>query len=77
MSAVTKLRVPRSPGTAERLLTLDEAAAYLRIAAGTLKHWALKGRIDYAKVGKSMRFTQQMLDDYVGSQTVSIKVELP
>lgn len=77
MSAVTKLRVPRSTTTREGLLTLKEAAAYLRIAPGTLKHWALQGRIDYAKVGKSMMFTQQMLDDYIASKTVRVRVELP
>lgn len=67
-------RVPRA-GVQEGLLTLQGAAEHLQIAPGTLKHWALAGRIEYVKVGKFMRFTQVALDRFVARQTVTAKAE--
>jgi len=75
--AVTTLRAPKPAAPREgALFTLDEAASYLKIAAGTLKHWVHAGRIEHVKVGKFIRFTQAMLDRYIERQTVSITVEL-
>ena len=53
------------------LLTIEEAAAYLQIAPGTLKHWALDKKIRYARIGKFMRFRQTELDRFIASRTVA------
>lgn len=59
-----------SNGIRDGLLTLDEAAAYLQIAPGTLKHWALAKKVEYVKLSKFMCFTRPALDRYIESQTV-------
>jgi excisionase family DNA binding protein len=56
----------------EGLLTQHEAAAYLQIAPGTLKHWALAKKIEYVKVGTFMRFTREALERFIASQTIAI-----
>jgi excisionase family DNA binding protein len=71
---VTTLRTPKSGGARDGLWTLDEAAHYLQIAPGTLKHWTAERRIEFVKVGKFLRFTQAGLDRYIASQTVSVTV---
>lgn len=71
MPTVVSLRPPQVPAHREGLLTLDEAAAQLQIAPGTLKHWALSKKIEYVKVGKFMRFTQAAIDRFIQSQTIS------
>ena len=78
MANTTTLRKHRAPDAPrEGLMTLEQAAAYLQIFPGTLKHWALAKKVEYVKVGKFMRFTQAALDRYIQSQTVTIKMELP
>jgi excisionase family DNA binding protein len=74
---VTSLRSPRALAPRETLLTLQEAAAYLQIAPGTLKHWIAERRIEHVKVGRYTRFTQAALDRYVQAQTVTVTVEIP
>ena len=59
----------------EGLLTLEQAANYLQVAAGTLKHWVASRRIDHVKVGKFTRFTKEMLDRYIAAQTVAASAE--
>lgn len=68
---VTSLRTPRPAATRDRLLTLEEAADHLGIAAGTLKHWAHAKRVEHVKVGKYIKFTQAALDRYIQSKTVA------
>jgi excisionase family DNA binding protein len=53
------------------LLSLEEAAAYLGLAPGTLKHWIALKRIEHVKVGKFTRFTQAALDRFIAAQTVA------
>lgn len=69
---VAPLRTPRVGLSREGLWTLEEAAAYLQIAPGTLKHWVALKRIEHVKVGKYTRFTQAALDRYIQGQTVSV-----
>jgi excisionase family DNA binding protein len=53
------------------LFTLEEAAAYLQIAPGTLKHWVSMKKIEHVKVGKLTRFTHAALDRYIEQQTIA------
>lgn len=75
--SVTNLRVPKAPMPREGLLTIAEAAAYLQVAPGTLKHWIAWRRIEHVKVGRMTRFTKEMLDRYIAVQTVAVSGERP
>jgi len=76
---VTTLRAPRPAAAAPRegLITLEDAAIYLQIKPGTLRHWVHEGRIEYVRIGKFARFTREALDRYIASQTVSLQIEIP
>lgn len=52
------------------LLTTKEAAEFLRIAAGTLKHWVHRKRIEHVKIGRMTRFRKSALEKFVMAQTV-------
>jgi len=54
-----------------RLLTLEEAADYLQISPGTLKHWIAMKKIEHVKVGKLTRFRRAALDRYIERQTIA------
>ena len=43
-------------------LTSKEAADYLRISEGTLRNMASNGRIPYAKLGRSNRYSRSQLN---------------
>jgi excisionase family DNA binding protein len=73
--SVTTLRAPKVAMPREGLLTLEEAATYLQVAPGTLKHWIAWRRIEHVKVGKYTRFTKDMLDRYITAQTVAVSAE--
>ena len=45
----------------ETLLTVEEAAAILRIKRGTLYSWASSGKVPYRKVGSLLRFDREEL----------------
>jgi excisionase family DNA binding protein len=47
--------------------TLPEAAAELGVSEDWLKREASAGRVPSRKIGRSRRFTQQDLDDYLES----------
>ena len=38
------------------ILTTEEAANYLRVSVGTLRHLTSKGRVPYAKLGNRNRY---------------------
>ena len=59
----------------EALLTLEEAAAVLRISRGTLKHWVAWKRIEHVKVGKFTRFRRAALERFIAGQTVPAQAE--
>lgn len=58
------------PAPTSEILTLEEAAAYLKISAGTLKHWVAWKRIEHIKLGKLTRFRRSTLDRYLDRGTV-------
>ena len=47
------------------VLTLDEAAAYLRVHPRTLRIKASEGEIPGAKIGKVWRFHRQQLEEWL------------
>jgi len=51
----------------ERLMTLDEAAAYLGVAKITLRRWTRDGQLACVRIGKrgDRRFRQADLDAYI------------
>lgn len=61
-----------APGQVPRrgLLTIQDAAAYLGLSAGTLRNWVSMRRIDYVKVGRHTKIALAVLDRYIEQQTV-------
>jgi excisionase family DNA binding protein len=47
------------------LMTVDEAAAYLRLAPWTLRHWVCKKKIPYVRLGRSVRFRRKDMERFV------------
>ena len=68
---IATLRTGRPMGASDALLTLEEAASYLKVAPGTLKHWIAWKRIEHVKLGKLTRFRQAALDRFIAEQTVA------
>lgn len=54
-----------SPLQCEQVLTLDEAAAYLRISAAELAKLARKENVPAQKIAKDWRFLRRTLDDWL------------
>ena len=51
------------------LLTVDEAAAFLKIKRTTLYTWAYRQQIPSQKVGRALRFRQSELEEWLNSQS--------
>lgn len=51
------------------LMTIRDAANYLRLSPSTIYKLAEKGRIPASKVGGAWRFSRDVLDDWLRSQT--------
>ncbi len=47
------------------LLTVSEAAEYLRISAWTLRHWVSDKKITFIKIGRAVRFRKTHLDAFI------------
>jgi len=61
-----------------KLLTTDEAAAFLHKPAGTLRYWRAVGAGPcYVKMGKTVLYEEAELVDFVKSNTVvpSVRTE--
>jgi predicted site-specific integrase-resolvase len=57
--------------TAEiKLRLLPEAAEGLRVAASTLRTWALSGRVPYIKMGKQLMFLESDIENLIRSSRV-------
>jgi excisionase family DNA binding protein len=52
------------------LLSVDEAAQYLRVSPGTLRNWLSMRRLEFVKVGRLTRISQVALDRYIAAHTV-------
>jgi excisionase family DNA binding protein len=47
------------------ILTVEEAAAYLRIKRSTVYKWVHEGKIPHHKVGGSIRFSRRLLLEWI------------
>lgn len=56
------------PSKPEQVMTIDELAAYLKVAKSTLYKLAQEGKVPGQKVGKHWRFSRQAIDDWLRSQ---------
>ncbi len=52
----------------ESLLTIEEAARFLRVKRNTLYTWAYRRQIPSQKVGKSLRFRRSALEAWLKAQ---------
>ena len=52
------------------LLSVKEAACYLKIAVWTLRHWVCQRKIPFVKLGRLVRFRQSDLDAYISKHIV-------
>ena len=57
----------KNPGD---LLSVDEAAQYLRVSPGTLRNWLSMRRLEFVKIGRLTRLSQAALDRYITKHTV-------
>lgn len=55
---------------AEEMMTLQEAAKYLKISDRTLWRYVQARKIGCITVGRRYRFTQTILDEYIKANTV-------
>jgi len=66
--------------TANELLTIEEAAAFLRIPKGTIYNWTSQKRIPFIKVGRGLRFSRPALEGWLTTLEVKprkpVKVEI-
>lgn len=47
------------------LMTAEEAAAYLKLNEGTVRHMAASGTIPKVKIGRSLRFRRSDLNAWI------------
>ena len=59
----------------DRLMTVEEVAAYLRVKPSTVYKWAKDGRVPAAKVGRLWRFDREEIEAWVKSRKPSMGVE--
>ncbi|MGD0094613.1 MAG: helix-turn-helix domain-containing protein [Planctomycetota bacterium] len=50
------------------VMTLEEAAAYLRVPQNALKRYAARGYVPGRRIGETWRFLKAALDDWLRSQ---------
>ncbi len=63
------LRTMRST-TTNRLLTLEETAAYLGVSKLTMYEWVNKRKIEYIKVGRLVKFRERTIEQWIEKHTV-------
>jgi excisionase family DNA binding protein len=51
------------------LLTYQDVAKYLRVAPITVRKWVSAGVISSVKIGSSVRFTPEMIEEFVRNST--------
>lgn len=55
------------------LLTKKEVASFLHIGESTLNLWVRKNKINYIKLGKSVRFRKSDIDKYLDDRTIKAR----
>ena len=56
----------------KRLLNIKEAAEYMATTPGTLYQKVHNGTIPYVKIGRSLRFDIEELNEFIKNNTVDI-----
>ena len=56
--------------TTRPLLTLDDVAAFLRVSKTSVYRLVERRQLPFCRVGRSLRFTQEDLDAYLGARHV-------
>ena len=46
----------------EEVMDYRGLSVYLKFAQGTLRHWVMRGKIPYFKIGESVRFSKKQID---------------
>ncbi len=59
------------------LLTYEEVATILRIHPQTLRQWVSSKKFPHLKIGSNVRFTLEMIDQYIKSTLVEPKSANP
>ena len=47
------------------LLTVQEAAEYLKVSKDTIYHWTFKGMLPVVKLGRLSRYRRSDLDEFI------------
>ena len=47
------------------LMTVEETAAYLRLAPWTIRHWVCQKKIPYVRLGRSVRFRRKDMERFI------------
>lgn len=58
----------------EKLLTIEEAADFLRVKKSTLRSAVFKRRITFVKIGRLVRFKLNDLKEYVSLNTKEVRM---
>ena len=53
------------PDDTNVLMTVDETAAYLRLAPWTIRHWVSQRKLPYVRLGRSVRFRRKDMERFV------------
>lgn len=56
--------------TSRKLLTVQEAAAYLAVSVSTLYGWVYQRRIPFVKIGRALRFDTSDLAAFVDARRI-------
>ncbi|MHC9544630.1 MAG: helix-turn-helix domain-containing protein [Vulcanimicrobiota bacterium] len=56
----------------ESLLTIEEAAEYLRLKPKTIRNWISMRKIPYRKIGRYIRFDRKSLELWAQRQEVAV-----
>lgn len=66
-----RIKWPQMPADLEKLLTVEEAMAYLGIGRTTIQRWMKQRKIGFVRVGRKIYFTKEHLESFVRENTVS------
>ncbi len=55
----------RTPDIQDQILTVEEVAAYLRLSTATIYRMAQTGEMPAKRVGRSWRFSQTLIDEWL------------
>ncbi len=58
----------RTPDIQDQILTVEEVAAYLRLSTATIYRMALASEMPAKRVGRSWRFSQTLIDEWLRAQ---------